>query len=114
MGAYSCSCCQFRVHRACLAKACKIKACWKASNLTTGTSSPCYNSSEAVELRDTHVHQMRFVSFLVPTCCDACNENIKAMCGYQCQDCKYTVHDDCLDRVKHCIILESQSLCLTC
>merc|ERR1719362_1121672 len=28
-GAYSCSCCQFTVHRNCLAKSQKLRTCWK-------------------------------------------------------------------------------------
>merc|ERR1712232_699839 len=122
-GAYCCSCCQFRVHRASLAKARKVKSCWKTSKNAEDTEDqrggfpPCGNCSEDADEGadvEAHVHQMSRATFPRPTQCGTCHEYIRSMRGYQCIECRRTSHSDCLDRLKGCVILEEESVCYTC
>jgi len=108
-GSYSCTCCNFTVHRGCLAKTQKLKTCWKAFKATS-TQAPLQEDIA----HETHVHQMSFERFYGVASCDSCNESIGAFSGYQCVECGHRVHAACLDSLQNCVIVERESLCLTC
>lgn len=107
--AYSCKCCEFRVHRQCLDKAQKCLTCWPDKGPSGFAVFENLMQGGTIRAPASHVHSFKETLFHKPTWCDACGSFVQIPRGFQCVECRFRAHVDCIDQLDHCVVVGDEA-----